>query len=434
MMRQVAFASRRCRPSGMQMRMVCFSSSTSSPSSSTSSSSGSSSSSSSETQVSAGPEALDDRVEVAKKIQDLVKEGYRSLNPSFYAQAADNVERLPPGSLTRRYLSGFIMNGHGNLVVAKEGNNNEATELLKGAFEHALSEATEGLGDDRYSDIVSFASDLAISEAESGRLAEAEKLLKRALYWVTSSRVEPDRPLMVATLSNVGQVMMLQGRSAAALDHQERALVEAGNLIGDDNFLVRASMLTHLSLALRMEGIVDRSKSVALDAVETARGAYMKADSHSAIAQTANALSAALVNHAGIVLEAADSLDDILFANELAKEILNLEGKVDKTAAFLMCGVSANSHEHAIEMFEQAQKETTDPLVQKAIAHNLKGVKNRREGHLLSDDELTDATTEIDEASAQRVLLRRLPLENSHLFYKSQSSFIHGLTLRAFCM
>jgi hypothetical protein len=206
-------------------------------------------------------EARRERVRFAKGIQELVRSGCHTMSPEPFVQAARRVTNLPPG-VTRRYLSGFILNGHGNLLAAR-GDMSQAVPLLKGAFEHAVEEATQGLGDDKYSDIVSFASDLAIGEAKVGRIASAEKLIKRAMYWAGSSRAGPDRALNTATLSNMGLLQGLARKQAASLDSLERAAESDG---GQDA-LVSAATTLGLSSALRAANITDRGVALAVDAL-----------------------------------------------------------------------------------------------------------------------------------------------------------------------
>ncbi|GBG27953.1 Hypothetical Protein FCC1311_041762 [Hondaea fermentalgiana] len=412
-------------------------------------------------QLGAGPEALDDRVEAAREIQDLVRAGYRRLDPEFYAAAANKVERLPSGSLARRYLSGFIMNGHGNLVMAREGNTTEAGELLKGAFEHAMAEAAEGLGDDRYSDIVSFASDLAINFAANDRLPEAEQLLKRALYWVSSSRVEPDRPLLVATLSNLGQVQLLRNYPSTALDNFERAFIEAANLFGADNELVRPAMLTHLSMALRVEGISTRALEVSLNAVDAARTSYetlCKTSSHNERAQMANVLSAALINRALCIVDTLTNRDDVAVARALAQEAAELNPDAHRVSVLLIEALLADSLEESKRRYEEILMSAASPTVARAVRHNI-GVMERLAAAQENEDDKTTETAasadddaDVDEVSetlhedmlffedaAASNLLHRLHVPTlpanvkETVWVQSESAFVHGLTLRAFC-
>lgn len=350
---------------------------------------------------------FEDRMEIAREIQDLVRQGYRELEPKFYAEAAESVERLPSGSLTRRYLSGFIMNGQGNLVVARDGNTAQAGELLKGAFEHAMTEASEGLGDDRFSDIVSFASDLAINHIANGRFNEAEKLLKRALYWVSSSRVEPDRPLLVATLSNIGQLHLLQNRPSAALDQCERAFVEAANVFGSDNDLVRPAMLTHLSTALRLEGITERALEVSQSAVDAARTSHetmCKTTSQNERIQSAHVLAAALVNRAICVVENMTSFEDVELARALTTEALKVnpdKSVTGRVPALLIQALLANSCDESRYLYEAIADNVENEVIQHAMRENAQVMMSLREAPGAPDAEARSDSAQKDTTSAE---------------------------------
>jgi len=368
------------------------------------------------------------RIRVARVVQEFVRAGFSTLEPEPFVEAARSINQLPSGSVARRYLSGFIMNGHGNLLVAK-GDVDQASELLQGAFEHAMEEAAQGLGDDRYSDIVSFANDLAVNQAQSGDLLQAEKLMKRALYWVGSSRLAPDRVLMAATYCNLGLIQRMSGNSSSALDNHERSVEHDRK----EDAIVSCIASLNLSATFREEGITEKGEKLAKESLARARTLVEEYKSQSQLAiqaQTQALLGASLINLALFKVIHAETLADIREAHDLAQEAKKVGHTASEFPALFLLGLTAPTRDHAKRAYNQVlEHPKCSQDISVAVRENLAVVGETATDESVAKEERTSLRRR---SMSQGLMMVGLVGTDRFLWVQEQFIHISGLTLKKF--
>jgi tetratricopeptide (TPR) repeat protein len=164
-----------------------------------------------------------------------------------------------------------LRNLHNAMGITKyqQGDYHGAKESLQMALALCEEQGLYGQMSDDYTDLVGLLNDNAVNELAMGNAEEAEELLKRALY--SSKRAYSPNVLVVqATLSHMGELLMVQGD----YDAGEEKHREAVELSPSDIFLENNQYLTtsHTFVAQRISALANLGRACLLNGkVEEAR-------------------------------------------------------------------------------------------------------------------------------------------------------------------